>query len=247
MKNLKLELIQKEFDKKKQINSAYNIGAYAKFLDVDSSSLGRILSGKRKLSDKMFKKLAHRLGYSEISVSAILNEEEKAADPTKYFKKIEAESFKAISDWHHFAIIQLTYLKDFNPDPKWIAEKVGIKAYEAKEALGRLLELGILKKEEGRIIDNDGCFDFQKPNFTAVRKHQMGVIKEAYSSINSVPKSERAHSTLTVAMNKRKMDIVRQKMIEFKIEIDKLLSEKDEDKDDVYHLSLSFFPARRTS
>lgn len=244
-KCLKRDILNAEYKKRVDKNSSFSIAAFAKIVGVDASSVGKMLSGSRKITDKKFRQIAENLKLSESYTDAVLNQIKKETNPSEYFGKLEDEQFKVISDWYHFAILQLTYLENFNNDPKWIAKYLGIKHYEAKDAVERLLKLNFLKQSPcGRLIDNSEFANINKPNTSSIQKHQRGVLKQAYSSITEVPYESRAHSTLTLAVNKNKMKLIRSKMIQFKTEIDKIISEDNESKNDVYHLSLSFFPAR---
>jgi hypothetical protein len=47
-----------------------------------------------------------------------------------------------ISDWYHFAILDLTRLDDFQPEPAWVSRKLGLTVSEVKIAVERLLRLG---------------------------------------------------------------------------------------------------------
>src|SRR5215210_2641418 len=46
-------------------NPRYSLRAFARFLDVESSALSKILRGQRDLSRKTFTKVATRLGFSQ--------------------------------------------------------------------------------------------------------------------------------------------------------------------------------------
>lgn len=42
-----VEILQREFDNRREENARYSLRAYAKFLDMDPSSLSAVLRGKR--------------------------------------------------------------------------------------------------------------------------------------------------------------------------------------------------------
>lgn len=240
-------MLRNFYDAKKSINPRFTVSAFAKYLAIDVSSLNRILKGQRKITDKMFRKLGPKLDLTSNQIDDILGLTDEQSSIESY-KNIKAEHFKLISEWHHFAILEMTHLKSFKEDPKWIAEQLGIKKYEAEDAMDRLFELGFLTyTDEGKLVNSEPIYNISTPGIASIHRHQMSLLTEAYSSITKVPSEKRAHSSLTVAVNKKKIDFVRERMRKFKAEIDSFLSEEGEDKDDVYHLSLAFFPAKRIS
>ncbi|MEK2688771.1 TIGR02147 family protein [Bdellovibrio sp. GT3] len=76
---------------------------------------------------------------------------------------ISQDSFKAVAEWHHFAILALLNTKDFKGTGKWIGERLGIPHEIAKESFHRLIKLGFIVKENGKyVVMNDG--DIQTPH-----------------------------------------------------------------------------------
>ena len=51
------------------------------------------------------------------------------------------DKFSVISEWYHYAILELTYVSGFKADYKWIARKLSITVEEAKVAIERLIRL----------------------------------------------------------------------------------------------------------
>lgn len=241
----RLSIIKEFYEQKKERNPKFSIRALGNYFEIDGPSMNRMLSGKRKITDKMFLKFANKMNLTDAQVKQILGEKENVS-PEEQYKEIQEEQFKIISEWYHYAILKMTKLKEFKNDYKWMANLLGIKAYEAEEAVERLLNLNFLKIDEnGKLIDISGGVNISKPKVASVLKHQKGILSEAYRSVSDLPANERAHCTLTLAVNKKKMEYVKERMRIFRAEIDKFLSEPNEDKDDVYHLSVSYFPARR--
>lgn len=242
----KIAFLNSEFHARKEKNANYSIGAFARSIEADSSSLGRFLSGKRKLTDKKFIEFASKLSLTPIEIKNIINKGNEDIRPNDYYETFDENDFEKICEWHHFAIIKLLSVKNFKSDPAWIAKRLNLKIYEVKEALEVLESLNLILIKDGRYIDNTGFMNFSKINSSSIKKHQRGLLKEAYASITKLDAKERAHSTLTVAMSKKKLEVIRRRMIEFKTEINQLIAE-DEDKDEVFNLCLSLFPSKRIS
>ena len=178
-------------------------------------------------------------------IEAILNQSKEVKNPENHFREISSDDFKKISKWYHIAILKLTSVKNFKNDPIWISKHLGIKRFEAKEALEALLELGLLEQKDGHLVDVSGSFKIVAPDLASARIHQANVMQRGIESISMVPTDLRTHSVYTIPANKNKVKIIRDKFRKFSAEIDVLLDEENEEKDDIFHLSFSFFPASR--
>ena len=111
-----------------------------------------------------------------------LKSNSKALNNDSSFTTIGVDAFKVISDWYHYAILELTYLDHFQPDLKWISNALGITVHEARDAKERLMRLDFLTiNEEGRWIDTLGDANNLGNEFTApaMRKLQTQVLEKA--------------------------------------------------------------------
>ena len=69
---------------------------------------------------------------------------------------------KVTSELHHFSILELTHINSFNPDPSWIAKKLGISEQKAALAVERLIRLGFLIQDGQELLHiGRGIPDFQ--------------------------------------------------------------------------------------
>ena len=110
--------LQEELSRRMRVNERYSVRAFANSLDLDSSTLSQILSGKRSLSDNKMKEICEKIG--------IVAPGESRAYSSDY-NLLDLDSFAVISDWYHFAILDLTLLKTFKSDSNWIAQKLSIQ------------------------------------------------------------------------------------------------------------------------
>ena len=46
--------------------------------------------------------------------------------------------FSYMSDWYHLAILELTFVKGFKSEAKWMSRRLGISEAEVKPAVDRL-------------------------------------------------------------------------------------------------------------
>ena len=65
-------------------------------------------------------------------------------------------TFKIISDWYHYAILELTELKEFESDINWISQRLGISKIEAHMGIKRLKNIGLMvEDEDGNLKTSD--------------------------------------------------------------------------------------------
>ena len=57
-------------------------------------------------------------------------------------------SEQAMSEWHHFAILEMLQLPDFIFDSKRVAHQLGITQLEVKEAIARMERLGVVYTDD---------------------------------------------------------------------------------------------------
>ena len=230
-----------------RLNPAYSLRAFAKSLGIDSSSLSKILGGKRAITPSMFLKLAQSMGFGPKEYQHFNDQVLNLDNETKkdQYRQLSVETFELISQWYHYAILELTHLKFFKADLKWIARTLGITYLETKMACDRLVKLGFLEiKPNGQWKDiSEGVTTINNP-FThcAFRKLQKGILKQASSVMETVPFELRDQSSMTMAIDREKIPEAKEIIKKFRRELCDLLK-STKDFDDVYQLSISLFPA----
>src|SRR4051812_24878235 len=100
-------ILRNEFVVRFQHNPSYSLRAFARFLEVDQSHLTKILNGVYSPSMKFMQKVGRKLGISPAQIS-------KTAKTN--FTPLPDDEFKIISEWFHFAILELAKTKDFKTD-----------------------------------------------------------------------------------------------------------------------------------
>ena len=247
--------LQNEFIRRCQKNPAYSIRAYAQSLGINSSSLSQILSGKRNASEKMIAKFCERIGVEpslkkEVTHSSRVSKQqrlrrEKVAVQIDYHQ-ISLDAFAVISEWFHFALLELTFIKDFSSKPADIARCLGITADEARIAIDRLVRLGLLKQAP------DGTLSKSKASITnfgeeitspALRALQRQVLEKALHSLESDPVSIRDMSSMTMAIDIKNMDRAKEMITRFRRELCSLL--EDGERTQVYHLGIQLYPVSK--
>ena len=115
--------LQQELIQRIDHNPRYSLRAMAKLLKTDSSTLSQVMRGKRKLSEKLLAQWAQALCWGPEEVTLLKGIVLETAirfsgiqQKAPQYRELEADKFAVISDWYHFAILQLMRIKSFRSD-----------------------------------------------------------------------------------------------------------------------------------
>ncbi|MBF0313715.1 MAG: TIGR02147 family protein [Oligoflexia bacterium] len=230
-------------------NSSYSLRAYARRLGLSPSALSEILHGKRRASRKLVKRTIERLALSPAEADAILglfpikgNGKKLQVGIPSERMELTMDQFHLISEWYHFAILSLAETVDFKSDEEWIAKRLNLKILEVKNAIARLLRLGLLaQKEDGTWWPTGIHYSTtDEVSDVALRKAHAFNLELARTSLERDFVSERDFISSTMAIDRSKLPLAKKMIREFR----KKLSETLEvgEKNEVYKICINLFP-----
>lgn len=236
--------LQKEFSEKCRKNPRYSLRAFARLLEMDASSVSQILSGKRRVSHKVLHKVCDRLSTPPTvreQLSTVPKNPRKKHAPA--FHELAADAFAVMADWYHYAILELTYTKDFQSNPAWIARKLGISATEASVAIQRLERLDLLAWEKNRLVKTQAFLTNYHEGFTAPaqKELQRQLLQKALHAVDHTPQEAKDITSITMAIDPKKIPAAKEKIKKFRRSLCKFLSDGS-DNTRVYNLNLQLFP-----
>ncbi|MGE3974085.1 MAG: DUF4423 domain-containing protein, partial [Bdellovibrionales bacterium] len=218
--------LQTELTNRIANNPRYSLRAFARFLEIDPSTLSQLLRGMRKFSNEQIETIGTKIGLSPRDVKALKNLNQKKASGEQSWRNdnydLTHDMFQIIADWYHYAIFELVTIKNFKNDTKWIASKLGISASEAEFAVERLLRLGLLvRQEDGGLAKGSLNISTTSSPFTsaAFRKMQEQLLQKAIQAMETVPMSQRDQSSMTMAIDTSLMDAAKEKIKNFRREL----------------------------
>lgn len=234
--------LQKQFTERCKKNARYSLRAFAKTLDLDASSLSQILSGKRKLSKKGIQNICDKLSASpkELQMFGLIRN--KNNEDAENYLQVGIDTFSVISEWYHYAILELTFVSGFKADPKWIAKKLLITAEESKSAIERLKRLGLILEENGSLIKsakrltNNGTVNTSG----AHKELQKQIISKALIAVDEVPQDEKDITSMTMAIDTKNIEKARLLIQKFRRDLCELL--EDGNQEQVYNLGIQLYP-----
>lgn len=241
--------LQSELLKRCKANPLYSLRAYARSLRVSPSALSAILNGKRPLTEKTKVRLGLALGLSlgELKKFSHADSTKKGikVTPTIRFQQLALDSYAVISDWYHYAILELLRVKSFKPESKWISKALGITTSEVNIAVERLQRTGLLKIENGSWQDTSqnglATNIHDDLTSTALRKLQRQVLEKSITALETLPTSVRNHTSMTFAIDPDDLPEAKRKIAKFRRDLCEFF-EKTKKPTQIYNLGVSLYP-----
>ncbi|MCB9091136.1 MAG: TIGR02147 family protein [Halobacteriovoraceae bacterium] len=239
---------------KKKINQSYSLRAYSRDIGVSVSFLSEVLNKKKNLSLGIAQKIAKNLSLDKnkaefflLMVSLESASSIEAAELNKKLKKyndktvVDLEFMKILSEWYYFAILELTYLENFEPSVAWISQKIGLSEKKTQKAIEKLVSLNVLAIEKGIWRDQLHAMEYrgQTPS-RVIRSFHKEILRKAFHAIDQQEFSKRDLGANIMSFSEKNMDEARRIIKNARLEISKLASQ-DDCKNNVYCLSTQFF------
>lgn len=232
-------ILQKKFQESQSRSTGFSQRAMAKKLGLSSGALSEILNGKRKISPKLAQKLAQQLQLSPA-------ERKEAGLPSLAKKesdfRLSADMFQLISEWWHFAILNLITTKGFRSDSSWIAGRLGLTRGKIEEALLRLKRLDLVRADKsGRLTRTHAQLSTSDNirDLAIQRAHRMD-LELVDQSLSQVPVSLRDMTSVTFTLDPKRL--ARLKEIVRQFQDDFLAEAESAPGTEVYRLATHLFP-----
>lgn len=239
-------------------NPHYSLRAFARDLQISPAQLSLILSGKKGLSSARAKHAAKALGFAAREMQYFCTLVESAHGRSKAAKtgaqarlqqfavpeeaqRLQLDAFRAVSDWYHFAILQLMKLSEWRDDPQWIATQLQINASEAAMALERLERLELIERKKGRyVVCADTVFAPDGIPSDAIKKFHKQVLEKAAAALLHQNLERRYFNTTFLPVAVADLPKARARIKEFHQNFTNEFSEKKE-LNRVYCLAVQLF------
>jgi uncharacterized protein (TIGR02147 family) len=263
-----IHILEAELFKRKEKNSLYSMRAFSKSLGMNSGVLSLIMNGKRIPSLSLAHELVDRLDVDLESKTQFLDsvalaqkgrslkrvspavKKYKFSDALKTdakVRKLENDYYHMVSDWHYITIVEMTRLTDFKSSFKWIAGQIGITEIDAKIAVERLVNLGLI------IVDGEGNFKATDQQlrldqmYTATsqarRKKQKQIREKSIASIDNDDISIRSMTSMTMCIDVDLLPQAKDLIANFNEAMCQLLESGKKEK--VYAMEVSLFPLQK--
>jgi len=255
--------LRDELENRMRGNSRYSMRAFARDLQIAPQIMSQVLKGKKGISSSKAAQLSEKLGLSPkeaiyfgdlVTLAHARSESARKiaelrisrSKSGKSFDLLQEDTFKVISDWHHYAIVELTRLKNFDVCPESIAKALGIQVHEARQAITRLIKIGLLEETGGSLRSTKTDFATkQDAPSAAVRKFTKQILEKGASALENQKIPDRDFGTMTMAISKSKLPEAKQLIRAFRRDLAALLEQGS--RDDVYVFSTQLFSLTSSS
>lgn len=247
--------LQAELVRRCKVNPKYSLRAFAKLLGIESSALSKILNGKRTISRSTLRRIAPRVALSPQALEGFERSlverrgrqsrpDPEHRSPLPSYQQMALDHFQVISDWYHFAILELIAVDGFKPKISWIARSLGITVSEVNAAIERLQRLELLEiRKDGKWIDRAGDVTSVQSEFTAtaLRKFQAQILSKAILALEEVPIELRDNTGMTMAIDQDLLPEAKNRIKRFRRELCAFL-QSGEKKNAVYQMGIALYP-----
>ena len=219
VQNYASALLKKELEQRKQKNPRYSLRSFAKNLGMSPAQLSQLISGKRRFSPESLRQVSEHLRLSPEQASMLFSRtlvpSHIATSEELRRRRLAEDEFRTIADWYHFAILSLGKIRGAKADPFWIADRLGITPTEAREALARLVRLGII--EDGKSLKRlaPPLNVVSEIPSTAIQSYHHKVLNLAQEKLRDTPPHRRDFSAMTLATDSGKIPEIRKMIEEF--------------------------------
>jgi uncharacterized protein (TIGR02147 family) len=245
-------VLREKFAEIQRGNPRYSLRSFARKVGVHVGALTYIMNGKRNVSRDLAERIATRLLLDPQQRSELLGlfpekvKYRKAANaneaPESRYLELTASQYKIAAEWEHFAVMSLVNCEDFKSDAEWIAKRIGITPTKARQVVERLLQLGLFEMNEvGELTRSDKSF--RTPDDVAdlsLKKHHDQSLDLAKESLFRDDVSIRDFTTVTMAIDPKKLSMAKERIRKFEDELSDLLESGH--RTEVYRLSMQLFP-----
>ncbi len=227
-------------------NPRYSLRAFAKSLGTDHSTLSQVLRGRRVLGVRAIERYAARLGFSDEQCQAFVVAERgrrrNPDDAQQHIRRLGRDVTILLSDWRHFAILELTRLESFQADSRWLARVLGCSVDDVNIAVQRLIRFGLLEMTNAsRWTTRAPSLPLNFSDFVDAIASQLTGFSAGSEGAHAWDLRPRDRSTTTLAVDSRRVNAAIEIMERCRNDVTKMLSAGNQ-QDDVYRLEISLTP-----
>ncbi len=221
-----------------------------------------VIEGARNLSASAAVRFAEALGLNVEEATffqtlVAFNQASSAAERSQQFarlgkfhkhrsvRKIDHSMFEYLSNWYYPVIRELVACKGFQEDASWIARRLRARVTPAqvRKAIEVLLKIGVVERDqEGKLRQSSSLLSTgPEARDLAVGNFHRQMIERALDAIETVERSEREISGMTLALTADGFKAFKAKIQELRAEL-LALSDRESDPTRIVQFNFQAFP-----
>lgn len=255
------DILNQAYIDRSSLNTSYSMRSFARDLAVSPSTLSEVINGKKGISPKRASEFAKKLKLPEWQIQFFcdLVSAEHAKSPNKRneakyrlenlkqentVKILNQSAIRALTSWIDLAILELTYLNDFEFSTPWISKKIGASKDAVAQSMERLKASQLIKFDDSskRWIDVSPLFSTTDgiPSDSIKRFHK-SVLNLAISKIDTAPIEERTIKSAVISISESNKIKAKKILDEALSKIVALADESQQTRTDVMCFSIQLF------
>ncbi|KHD87382.1 MAG: hypothetical protein OM95_14895 [Bdellovibrio sp. ArHS] len=242
------DFLKSVYHARKSKNHRYSLRAFAVSLGISSGRLSDILNGRQRISNKAAAALASKLGVDRDQQELFIQVSRAYNERTEYVGEdtisLDLEQFRLISDPVYFYILSLLKTTVAEMGVERIAERLGYSSEVIGTALENLEKLGFLARNGGRLIPKSASIitPTDIPSEIIRESHKKRITK-AIESLTESSVSERDITSMTMAIDVKKIPEAKKMIRQFRRKLSKFLEEGEAS--EVYDLNIQLIKISR--
>lgn len=246
--------LQEEFSRRVRTNHRYSMRAFARSLELSSGELSEILRNQRPISLKVATKISKAMGFNSVETKRFFelvdcekrnsfieaSAEIYSNSSIQEQKKLDEDTFHLVSEWQHFAILNLLDCEDFQWNSSYVAKRLDLSQAQAQLAMNLLVRLNLIYKKGNKY---KGVQDFvlspSGVSSLAVRKYHRQIMEKAIEAIELQKINERELSGVGFAVDTTHLPQIKKEISAFQ---DQLVAKYSKGKkQEVYFMEIALF------
>ena len=233
---------------KQRNNPYYSLRAFARDIDIHPATLSQIINGKRNLPkrdcDKVLSKLNLTPKEKNLFIESLKKKNNiaipKEDDDHRFL--LDESYFKIISEWEHFAVLELFNIPSFQKSVEDISQRLDITLNRGEVVISNLLRASLIS------VDKNGNFykihsDVKTTDnikSQALRDSHKETMLMGIQKIDEIQIELRDFSSLTLALDPKNINEAKQIIKEFRKKMTSLSTQ--DTPEEVYQLAIQFYP-----
>lgn len=169
----------------------------------------------------------------------------KQLGPRDPLKMHEVEQFTVIKEPLHVVLLEMTDLKDFKEDSKWIQSRLGLEATEKQiqEAISRLLGLGLLHRDSSKKLKKSNQHVTTRPDVAdlGVQEYHRRVLQMAAELLAQQPVGEREYNGYALNIKRSSLPLAKKLIREFIKKFIEQIEANASDSEETYQFNIQLF------
>jgi uncharacterized protein (TIGR02147 family) len=248
--NYYLTKIKEDLSLKQRENIHYSLRAYARDMGIHPATLSQVLNGNRLLpvknaiivADKMNLGPKERSLFMESLLKSRMRLDKITINEADERFMLDESYHKVISEWEHYALLELFMLHNFESTIEEIIKRLGITQNRVNVVIDNLLNTGLLRMREDRSFENVHGHIRTTEDITnhALRDSHRETLEMGKKKLDEIEVELRDFSSTTVAVDLKKLPEAKAIIREFRKKMTALL--RDGQKTEVFQLAIQFYP-----